>query len=139
MNIKIESFSRIKHSYIKDGISEYQKRLRKILSIEINEHADQRKIKKVISGKEIVLFDKSGKYFNSEKFASWLSGKLNSGVKTMKFIVGPDTGFKNSDMLEGSEKISLSKLTFSGELSLLILFEQLYRAISIIQKTGYHK
>ncbi|MCK4667517.1 23S rRNA (pseudouridine(1915)-N(3))-methyltransferase RlmH [Candidatus Dependentiae bacterium] len=139
MNIKIESFSRIKHSYIKEGISEYQKRLRKILSIQINEHDDQRKITKLISGNEVILLDKGGKHFNSEKFAAWLSGKLNSGAKTLKFIIGPDTGFKNSDLIDGSEKISLSKLTFSGELSAFVLMEQLYRAISIIQKTRYHK
>ena len=139
MNIKIESFSRIKHSYIKEGISEYRKRLRKILSIEINQHDDPGKIKKLISGKEVVLLDKGGKHFNSEKFAGWLSNKLNSGAKTMNLIIGPDTGFESSDILESSEKISLSGLTFSGELSVLVLMEQLYRAISIIQKTRYHK
>lgn len=139
MNLKIITYSRIKHDYITRGINEYRKRLHRSITLEIEDKSKNSDKIELTPGNDIVLLDKSGKAMNSEKFSGWLSGKINSGIKELKFVLGPDTGFPESIPIKKFETISLSRLTFAGEISALVLTEQIYRAYSIIQRTSYHK
>lgn len=139
MNLTIISYSRIKHDYITMGINEYKKRLHRSLSLEIRDVSRSSDDFQQVPGPDTALLDKSGKEMNSKQFAGWLSKKINSGIKELKLVVGPDTGFSDSVPVNKFETISLSRLTFAGEVSALVLTEQLYRAYSIIQRTSYHK
>ena len=57
----------------------------------------------------------------------------------MNFLIG-DTDGISADIKDKSDLIlSLSPLTFPHELARLILIEQIYRAISISNKSPYHR
>ncbi len=89
-------------------------------------------------GDVVVLLDEHGKEFRSIEFAQWVERKMQTVNKRLIFIIGGPYGFAPSVYQTASEKISLSKMTFSHQMIRLIFVEQLYRALSIINHSPYH-
>jgi len=57
----------------------------------------------------------------------------------INFFIGGAFGFEDEFLKQMDKRISLSKLTFSHKVAKVILFEQIYRALTIINKHPYHK
>ncbi len=81
-----------------------------------------------------------GKQISSEE----LSQKCNeifacSSCKYLNFIIGSSHGLDDSIKQQADYLLSFSKMTFPHQLMRLILTEQIYRALSIIKHTKYHK
>ena len=90
------------------------------------------------SGTFTVCLDDNGKQYSTEGLAAMLDGKMNSGFKQINFIIGGPYGLAE-EILERSElKISLSKMTFTHDMSRVLLLEQVYRALTIIRGGKYH-
>jgi 23S rRNA (pseudouridine1915-N3)-methyltransferase len=86
----------------------------------------------------ICLFDK-GKEMNSEEFARFLERTAESSTRAVTFIVGGFLGLAERMILRADFLLSLSKMTFSHELSRIMLLEQLYRSLSIVKGRQYAK
>lgn len=142
-------------SYFTDAVREYENRLRHYIPFEIqiiadiknvkNLTADQQKekegvqiLKNIQPGDYIVLLDEKGKQYTSMEFASYLEKKAHTVNKRLVFIVGGPYGFSEEIYKMASEKISLSKMTFSHQMIRLIFVEQLYRAMTILNNEPYH-
>jgi 23S rRNA (pseudouridine1915-N3)-methyltransferase len=82
--------------------------------------------------------DEHGKEFRSIEFSQWIEKKMNVVNKRAVFIIGGPYGFSQRIYDIASEKISLSKMTFSHQMIRLIFVEQLYRAFSILNNSPYH-
>ena len=81
-----------------------------------------------------------GKNISSEELSQKCHDVFtNASVKYMNFIIGSSHGLDQriKDMADLS--LSFSKMTFPHQLMRLILVEQIYRALSIIKNTKYHK
>lgn len=89
-------------------------------------------------GDYIILLDEKGKEFRSTEFSAWLEGRLHSSGKRIVFVVGGPYGFSKRIYDAASEKISMSKMTFSHQMIRLIFTEQLYRAFTIMKGMPYH-
>lgn len=89
-------------------------------------------------GDVVILLDEHGKEFRSIEFAQWTERKMQTVNKRLVFIIGGPYGFSPAVYQAASEKISLSKMTFSHQMIRLIFVEQLYRALSIINHSPYH-
>lgn len=89
-------------------------------------------------GDTVVLLDEHGKEFRSIEFAQWIERKMHTVNKRLIFIIGGPYGFSQTVYQSASEKISLSKMTFSHQMIRLIFVEQLYRAFSILNHSPYH-
>lgn len=85
----------------------------------------------------VVLLDEHGAEYRSIEFARWLENKQNT-VRRLIFIIGGPYGFSDDIYRRASEKISISKMTFSHQMIRLIFTEQLYRACTIIKGEPYH-
>lgn len=151
LDITIVAIGKIKENHWREAIAEYDKRLKPYAKIGIEEIApepicvgDKEKTKKVEGEKMIrflakypkngvFLLTESGKTLDSEGFAGLLQEKNEQAV----FVVGGSLGF-SKEVLKKYSQISLSALTFPHELARVILIEQLYRAVSIINKKEYH-
>ncbi len=59
--------------------------------------------------------------------------------KNITFVIGEATGLSKQARETVSEFISLSDMTFSYKLSLMVMAEQIYRAVTIITGHPYHK
>lgn len=107
--------------------------------------ADQQKekegeliLKALQPGDAVVLLDEHGKEFRSVEFARWVEKKMQTVPKRLVFVIGGPYGFSPAVYQAASEKISLSKMTFSHQMIRIIFVEQLYRAFSILNNSPYH-
>jgi 23S rRNA (pseudouridine1915-N3)-methyltransferase len=63
----------------------------------------------------------------------------NRGLQSITFLIGGYLGLAEVVKQEADLTWSLSKLTFTHEMTRFILLEQLYRACSIKAGHNYHK
>lgn len=107
---------------------------------ELRESSDAalRKLKAAASA-TIVLLDAGGKQFDSTRFANWLGGLRERGIREVVFLCGDAGGFPEGLQQRAKESISLSALTMSHELARVMLAEQVYRAFTILAGHPYPK
>ena len=58
---------------------------------------------------------------------------------SLNFFIAGAFGFEDNFLKKADKVISLSKLTYSHKIAKVILFEQIYRALTIVHKHPYHK
>lgn len=95
-------------------------------------------LKAIQPGDVVVLLDEKGKEFRSVEFAAWMRNKLNTVSRRLVFVIGGPYGFSADVYAAASERLSLSKMTFSHQMIRLIFVEQLYRAMNILSGGPYH-
>ncbi len=95
-------------------------------------------LKRIQPGDMLVLLDEKGKNFSSLQFSEYLQKKMNSGLKTLVFVIGGPYGFSDEVYDKSSGKISLSSMTFSHQMVRLFFIEQLYRGFTILKNEPYH-
>ena len=156
MKIKILALGKIKEKFLKDGISEFKKRLSPYTGFEIVEISpieikDENLIDKVLiqEGEKILSLIKpsdyvitleiKGKQLSSEEFASKISEITNEGTSEIVFVIGSSCGLSANVSERANFKLSLSKMTFLHQFTRLILTEQIYRAFKILNNETYHK
>lgn len=152
MKINLICVGKIKETYLKDAVNEYIKRLKPwcILNvIEINEgNFNKSDIEiKEIEGKQIKTKIKGyviataidGVQKNSFEFAKEIEKLQISGKNEISIIIGGSTGLSEEILEDADEKISFSKMTFPHQLFRVIMLEQIYRALSILNNSAYHK
>jgi 23S rRNA (pseudouridine1915-N3)-methyltransferase len=121
----------------------------KITFIDIN--FKQKKVKKNLYEKEykkavslikpqsyVVALDEQGKNQNSYKFSEKIE-YVSENFINLYFIIGGPDGLTEYIRKEASEIMSLSNLTFPHHLAKVILSEQIYRSICIINNHPYHR
>lgn len=138
MNIKIILEGKLKESFYKEGVFEYQKRLLgQVEIIETNSIFDLIKNKK---NAFIVTMEIEGKELKSEDFAKKIKEIEYDGYyNEILFLIGGANGLDSKTRELSDFKFSLSKLTFLHQEAVLILIEQIYRAYKILNNEPYHK
>ena len=153
MKIKILWTGTAKDDNIRSLIIDYRNRLKHYANVEIVELNKRQKantpaviknkdaeslLKQIQSGDYVVLLDEKGKQLTSEKFASFLQHRMNHSSKGLVFIIGGPYGFDQMLYDRADNLLSLSKMTFTHDMVRVILFEQLYRAFTILRGEKYH-
>ena len=93
---------------------------------------------KIMPTDQLILLDEKGKNFSSIGFSEDLQKKMNSGVKTLVFVIGGPYGFSDAVYAKANGKTSLSLMTFSHQMVRLFFIEQLYRGFTILKNEPYH-
>lgn len=155
IKISIICIGKIKDAYIKEGISEFSKRLSKYVNlniIELAEEDDNKGIENAIM-KETdriidtinkrnqsynILLDLKGKAKTSEEMARNIE-KLSLTNSEINFIIGGSNGVNDKLREIVDFRLNFSSFTFPHQLMRLILIEQIYRWISINKNIKYHK
>lgn len=155
MKIKLIFIGKEHAEVFQDAITQYQNKLKfyntfemvaipylkntKNLSIEEQKKKEGENILKKIDNSDfVILMDEMGKELSSTAFADLIQQQLNSGIKTLVFVIGGAYGFSQEVYTRAQRKISLSQMTFPHLLARLIFIEQLYRAFTILHKEPYH-
>ena len=86
----------------------------------------------------IVLLDARGDLLDSPTFAQRLKQCVAIERKSMMFNVGGPDGFTKAQCNLADHVVSFGRMTIANQVAQLLLFEQLYRAITIIQGHPYH-
>lgn len=141
--LKIIAVGKIKDTSINQKCSDYFSKITHDARLGIVEIKDSDKTtegEKLISAikksnEYTIALTEFGKQYSSVEFADRLS-KIN---KTITFIIGGHHGLHEQVMKEADECIALSRMTFTHEMARLILLEQIYRTVSIINNRSYHR
>lgn len=87
----------------------------------------------------LVLLDERGKAAPTKALAQLLGGWRNDGtVKEVAFVVGGSFGFSDEERKLAHSLVSLGPLTLAGDIAWIVLVEQIYRAVMIIEGHPYH-
>jgi 23S rRNA (pseudouridine1915-N3)-methyltransferase len=95
--------------------------------------------RKVSDGWVVVVLDESGKGMSSEEFARWLGGLEDRGVAGVAFVIGSDLGTDSALKASADRTISLGAMTWPHQMARVMLWEQLYRSVAILEGGGYHR
>ena len=155
VKINVICIGKIKDKYIRDGISEFSKRLSRYVGlniIELSEEDDNKGIEMAIT-KETeriietlnkrnrsysILLDLKGKLKSSEEMAEEIEN-ISLRYSEINFIIGGSNGVDDELRKLVDFRLSFSSFTFPHQLMRLILMEQIYRWISINKNIKYHK
>ena len=159
MKIRIMCIGKIKEAFLKEGINEYLSRLKPYCKFEIIEVDDEpirdnpnssdikkaidkegeRILKKLKNTDYLISLDLNKKELNSGTFADFLMKKIEISNSNLTFVIGGSYGLSDSLKQRANDSISLSQMTFTHQMTRLILLEQIYRSFKILNNEVYHK
>ena len=87
---------------------------------------------------KIVALDEGGKSFTTRGLAEYLKALLPA-CRNLYLFVGEATGHSDMVLKYAAERWALSNMTMSYEIALIVIVEQLYRCMTIINGHPYHK
>lgn len=155
MHLLILVVGKTRSGFIQAGQDFYLKRLRLYHQVEmatVREEKPQRglsleQIKEREGGRllarlphpaRLVALEAGGREFSSRDLAHWLDELAQQASTPLVFVIGGHLGLAPAVVQAAHFRLSLSRLTFTHELSRLILLEQLYRAATINAGHPYH-
>jgi 23S rRNA (pseudouridine1915-N3)-methyltransferase len=150
----IISVGRLKISFWREGADYYRQKLRhtwKINEIQVKDagsalRMEERKKEEAgfilsalatVPQSYSICLDEHGEVLTSKNLAGLLQSCAQKALQAC-FIIGGAYGLAPQVLKETRQSISLSPLTFTHELAQVILWEQLYRADSILRGAAYH-
>jgi 23S rRNA (pseudouridine1915-N3)-methyltransferase len=156
MKIHLILVGKTREAYLKEGVEDFLSRLRRYVQVEVKTVSSERLTRdnqaaRVVSieservaasvpnNAHLVVLDRVGKQMTSEGLALWWQKLERQGCRKLCFAVGGVLGFSDQLRSQAQTLLSLSKMTFTHEMSRLILLEQLYRACTIMRGEKYHK
>lgn len=86
-----------------------------------------------------IVLDERGKALASEAFADLLRRHLDGGTPDMAFLIGGPDGHAPDLRESAGLLMSFGPMTWPHRLVRVMLFEQLYRAVTIIAGHPYHR
>lgn len=90
-------------------------------------------------GALLILMDERGKDMPSRKIAKFLQNKSLDGISEVIFVIGGADGFEPGLIPNGSQKWSFGSQTWPHKMVRVMLAEQMYRALSILSGSPYHR
>ncbi len=155
MKISIYYIGKNERSNLQEAIALFEKRVKHYIPFQMislgkprisssqppirHKELESELIMKVLSdADESFLLDSKGKEMTSEAFSEFIQKYMNKGIRHLVFVIGGSYGFSDAIYHAVPGMISLSQLTFPHQLTRLVLVEQIYRALTIINGEPYH-
>ena len=86
-----------------------------------------------------IALDSRGDVLSSEQFAERLARLKTEWPHPVAFLIGSDLGLDRGVLAAARATLSFGPLTLSHELARAVLYEQLFRALSIEAGMSYHR
>jgi 23S rRNA (pseudouridine1915-N3)-methyltransferase len=151
LTVTILMVGKTREAFIREGLSFYEKRLQPFLHLSLKNVREEKEAgglsADTIRAREgerlraqipprayVAALTPPGREFTSEEFAAWLTRRERE-ARPLAFLIGGHLGLDPVTLAAAGERLSLSRLTLTHELTRLVLLEQLYRAMTI--KTGH--
>lgn len=159
IKITLITVGKLKEKYLRDAVSEYEKRLSAFCSLKTVETepvrlpdspntsqinaaltAESTKILQAIpDGAFVVPLCIEGKLLDSVELSEKIEKVPFMGKSGVCFIIGGSYGLSDAVKQRADLKLSMSKMTFPHQLARVMLLEQVYRAFKILNGGTYHK
>lgn len=154
MNLTIISIGNKPNKWELEGINHYLKQLKNSVRVDfINIKGQQNPkrsteevlkleadliLQKIPSDSYLILCDMTGEKMSSRDLSNLFEKLMHQNLKIC-FVIGGSFGIYESIKKISNKVLSASNFTFPHRLFRIILVEQIYRAISIINNAPYHK
>lgn len=154
MKIRIIYTGEIKTKFIKNGIEQYKKWNKRFSKIDYiclpltknlgklsnNDYKDKdfENYKKYLSNSTNIVLDERGEIIDSITFSKKIEEFKTYNRKDINFIIGGPLGHSQKIYNYSDFTLSFSKMTFTHEMAVLLISEQLYRANKILNHEKYH-
>lgn len=158
MTVNFIAVGKLKEAYFREACAEYRKRLCSYAGVTVSEpdpaelprepgralivkalDREAELIRARIKGGFKIAMCVEGKTMTSTELAAKLGELANGGISTVNFVVGSSFGLAEGFKRECDLCLSMSPMTFPHGLARVMLFEQVYRAFSILNNSKYHK
>jgi 23S rRNA (pseudouridine1915-N3)-methyltransferase len=139
IRIKLLSVGKTKESWLEEAVADYVKRLSSQVAFEFIWVKDDEQLEQKISKEpRVILLDPQGVSLTSEEFSEFLFKEIEKGNSRISIVIGGPEGLSD-DLRKQFPLVSLSKMTFTHQITRLIILEQIYRAFEIARGSQYHK
>ena len=157
--IKIVAVGKIKEKAVRAQIEEYEKRLRPFTKLEIIEVNDEmapqnnsdaqneavkekegeRLLSKIKDQEYVILLDLWGEMLSSEKFSAKIANLQTYTTPDITFVIAGSLGPGKNIYKRANYCWKLSDLTFTHQMTRVLVLEQIYRSFMIQNNNPYHK
>jgi 23S rRNA (pseudouridine1915-N3)-methyltransferase len=153
MKLRIVWIGKTKEAGLAALTTDLLQRLQRFVPVEITEikdpkigddrrqmAAEEEKLLAVLdSSDRVVVLDVAGQTWSSQQLATFVSKHLGNDPRRLTFVIGGYGGLSKAVKDRADKTWSLSPLTFTHEMTRLIVVEQLYRAMCILKNHPYSK
>lgn len=151
LNVRLICVGKLKEKFYLEACREYEKRLSTLCKLEIlqlDEEPDRpgalakeaEKLRASIpAGSYVIAMCIEGKELSSEGLADKLQQLQNTGVSRLCIVIGSSRGLDEDFKKEAGLRLSMSPMTFPHHLARVMVLEQIYRGLSILAGSKYHK
>ena len=90
-------------------------------------------------GDEVVACDEHGQVMASRAFADLIARLRDGGGRRLVFLIGGADGLGEAALARGGRKLAFGPQTWPHALARAMLAEQVYRAVTILAGSPYHR
>ncbi len=154
MRLIVLSPGKVRESWLQDGIDEYVRRLGRYCQVSLLtvddvpdswptskalEEEGRRLLAKLKPQSFVVALDLKGEQVDSPQLSRLLPEWFREGGSEVIFVIGGSNGLASAVLNRAQARLCLSPMTFTHQMTRLILLEQIYRAFKIGSGEPYHK
>jgi len=132
--------------YAKDGVAEYQKRLRRYAQISLDfdskdagSEKNSERLLELSEGSVRLVLDERGESWTTADLVKRVEKWQLDGVKRVSLLIGGADGHTEKLRRSADHVIALSGFTLQHELALVVLLEQIYRIHTVMRGEPYHR
>lgn len=140
IKIKVIALGKCKEPWLQTALSEYEKRLSPYAKIVWQTPKDIHEMEEMARQEDSpILLDPEGESLDSIEFSQKFHQHLERNGARLSFLIGGPDGYSAKILQMTRIRWSLSRLTFTHQMTRLILIEQIYRSFEIYRGSPYHK
>jgi len=138
--IRVVAVGKLRATWAREACADYARRIQRFGRMETLEVADAdperegRAILDTVGRDHFVACDPTGTAVSSEELAALL-GRHGA----IRFALGGPDGFSDAVRARADRQIAFGQITLPHELARVVLYEQIYRALSIRAGHPYHR
>lgn len=161
MKVKVVAFGKLKNPGFRESANHYLKNLRSFVDaeeielkpekVESKSQAERKRLQEIeaktlqerlkSAGSEsaaLVVLDETGKAMKTQDWAKLLGEFERTSQREVCFVLGSSIGTCEALRSKARAVLSLGPQTLAHELARVVLYEQIYRAFSIVRGHPYH-
>lgn len=140
LQITLLTVGTLKEQYLRDAVAEYSKRIGGYAKLTVRETKTDRELIPLMPPKAYKFaLCVEGRQLSSEELAEKIGDLPVRGISEIVFVIGDSDGMGEDVKSQCDFRLSFSKMTFPHQLMRVILLEQIYRSLSILNNGKYHK
>jgi 23S rRNA (pseudouridine1915-N3)-methyltransferase len=138
VKLAVVAVGKIRERNLRAVADEYKRRIQRYMRFDEVEVASDAALERALpAAATIVALDPAGDALTSTAFAKRLEAWGRQGKGDVAFVIGGAEGIPESLLRAAGAKLSLSSLTLPHRLARVVLFEQIYRAFTILRGEPY--